>query len=68
MVPTYEKRRGVWAKESDGGGGAGRRSRGRPKRRWMDCVREDLREKQLSEDDVHDRAWWRRAVKIIDPT
>ena len=46
----------------------GRRRRGRPKRRWMDCVREDLREKQLSEDDAYDRAGWRRAVKNIDPT
>ncbi len=39
----------------------GTRRRGRrPKRRWMDCTREDPREKQLSEDDVYDRAWWRR--------
>lgn len=28
----------------------GRRGRGRQKRRWMDCIRDDLREKQLSED------------------
>ena len=38
----------------------GRRMVGRPKRRWMDCVGDNLREKQLSEDDVYDRAAWRR--------
>ena len=40
----------------------------RPKQRWMDNVREDMREKHLSEDDVHDRAVWRRSVRNIDPT
>ncbi|XP_066953239.1 uncharacterized protein [Macrobrachium rosenbergii] len=34
----------------------GRRVRGRPERRWMDVVREDIRDKQLSEDDAFDRA------------
>ncbi|XP_066977866.1 uncharacterized protein [Macrobrachium rosenbergii] len=43
-------------------------TRGRPKRRWMDVVREDLRDKQLSEDDVFDRAGWRKTVKNIEPT
>ncbi|XP_066965444.1 uncharacterized protein [Macrobrachium rosenbergii] len=46
----------------------GRRARGTPKRRCMDVVREDLRDKQLSEDDVFDRTKWRKAVRNIDPT
>ena len=46
----------------------GGRGRGRPKQRWMDNVREDMRGKQLSGDDVHDRAGWRRTVRNIDPT
>ena len=37
----------------------GRRKRGRPKRRWMDKVKEDIKEKGLSADDVYDRATWR---------
>ena len=45
----------------------GGRGRGRPKQRWMDNVREDMRNKQLSEDEVHDRAGWRRTVRNIDP-
>ena len=39
----------------------GRRGRGRPKQRWMDNVKEDMRDKQLSED-----GW--RTVRNIDPT
>ena len=46
----------------------GRRGRGRPKRRWMDVVNEDLREKRLTEDDALDRTRWRKAVRNVDPT
>ncbi|XP_066941373.1 uncharacterized protein [Macrobrachium rosenbergii] len=55
--------------ESGADGGAWGRARGRLKklRRWMDVVKEDLRDKQLSEDDGFDRARWRKAVRNIDP-
>ena len=32
------------------------RKRGRPKRRWLDRVRGDIKEKGLSADEVYDRA------------
>ena len=38
----------------------GRRKRGRPKRRWMDKVKDDIKEKGLLVDDMYDRATWRR--------
>ena len=38
----------------------GRRKRGRPKRRWLDKVKDDIKEKGQSADDVYDRATWRR--------
>ena len=37
----------------------GRRKRGRPKRRWLDKVKDDIKE-NLSADEVYDRATWRR--------
>ena len=47
----------------------GRRKRGRPKRRWFDKVKDDIKEKGgLSADDVYDRATWRRMSSCIDPT
>ena len=36
----------------------GRRKRGRPKRRCLDKVKDDIKEKGLSADDVYDRATW----------
>ena len=33
----------------------GRRKRGRPKRRWLDKVKDDIKEKGLSADDVYDQ-------------
>ena len=37
------------------------RLRGRPKRRWLDKVKDGLKEnKRLSADDVYDSATWRR--------
>ena len=47
----------------------GRRKRGRPKRRWLDKVKDDIKEKGLSVEEVYDHATWRRmASTYIDPT
>ena len=45
----------------------GRRARGKPKRRWNDCILEDLREKSLQQENVMDRREWRRRVRNSDP-
>ena len=46
----------------------GKRRRGRPKRRWMDTIGNDLSEKDLSREDPQVRAKWRRLIRHIDPT
>ena len=45
----------------------GRRKRGRPKRRYMDAVNEDLKAKGLRVADALDRAKWRRLIPCGDP-
>ena len=40
----------------------GRRRRGRPKQRWVDCVNRDVRAIGTTEDEVHDRTSWMRIV------
>ena len=45
----------------------GKRKRGTPKRRWMDCVREDMVTVGAHEDDALDRPRWRRLVRTGDP-
>ena len=40
----------------------GRRKRGRPERRWLDKVEDDIKENGLSADGVYDRATWRRML------
>ena len=45
----------------------GRRRKGRPKRRWMDSVNVDLREKELS-GETQNTAAWRQLVRNVDPT
>ncbi|XP_068221829.1 uncharacterized protein [Palaemon carinicauda] len=42
--------------------------RGRPKRRWMDCIKDDLRSKGLTCDEVQDRGRWRKLASNINPT
>ena len=44
----------------------GRRKRGRPKRIWLDRVRDDIKEKGLSVEEVYDRATCMSSY--IDPT
>ena len=38
----------------------GKRKRGRPKRRFMDVVKEDMAEVEVTEEDTVDRNNWRR--------
>ena len=46
----------------------GRRKRGRPRRRWMDCIQEDLRQKGLTSGDAADRQRWKIMARNGDPT
>ena len=45
----------------------GSRRRGRPKTRWKDCIRNDLREKNIDEGAVRNRNEWRRLIRNGDP-
>ena len=46
----------------------GKRRRGRPKRRWLDSIKNDLSERGLSEEYAQDRPRWGRLIRRIDPT
>ena len=46
----------------------GKRRRGRPKRRWLDSIRNELSERELSSEDTQYSAKWRRLIRHIDPT
>ena len=47
----------------------GKRRRGRPKRRWLDNIKNDLSDRELSGDHAQDRPRWRRRLtRHIDPT
>ena len=37
---------------------SGRRSRGRPKKRWRDNIHGDMKKYRLTEDMAHDRKYW----------
>ena len=41
----------------------GKRRRGRPKRRFLDAVKEDMREVGMKETDVEDRKMWRMMIR-----
>ena len=43
----------------------GRRPRGRPKKRWKDCIRDDLAAAGVQEDAAGDRAGWSAVIKRL---
>uniref|UniRef100_A0A914WQR3 Uncharacterized protein n=1 Tax=Plectus sambesii TaxID=2011161 RepID=A0A914WQR3_9BILA len=45
----------------------GKRSRGRPKRRWMNCIRNDMTTSGLTKEDTADRDRWRSMIRKADP-
>ena len=45
----------------------GKRKRGRPKRRFMDVVKENMAEDEVTEEDTVDRRNWRKKIRCGDP-
>ena len=45
----------------------GKRKRGRSKRRFMDVVKEDTAEVEVTEEDTEVRNNWRRKIRCGDP-
>ena len=41
----------------------GKRKRGRPKRRFLDVVKEDMKEVDAKEIDIEDRKMWRMMIR-----
>ena len=37
----------------------GKRPRGTPRGSWMDCVRRDMQELQITPEDAQDRTFWK---------
>jgi hypothetical protein len=42
----------------------GWRGRGRPKQKWIECVRQDMREMTVSDEMTSDREWRKRACCV----
>ena len=45
----------------------GKRRRGRPKRRFLDVVKEDMKEVGVKEMDIEDRKMWRMMIRCCHP-
>ncbi|XP_068245393.1 uncharacterized protein [Palaemon carinicauda] len=45
----------------------GKRMRGRPKKRCMECVTTDMGEKDLTVEDIRDKRSWKRLSRSSDP-
>ena len=45
----------------------GKRSRGRPRKRWSDMIRNDMKMLNLRDEDTLDRDEWRRRIRAADP-
>ena len=45
-----------------------KRAQGRPKKTWMEVIRQDKKAKGLSEGILLDRNEWRKLIHVSDPT
>ena len=56
-----------WEKDADDVELPGNTKRGRPKGRFMDAVKEDMAEVEVTEEDTEDRNNWRWKIRSGDP-
>ena len=47
---------------------AGKRPRGRPKKRWCDVIQQDMEAAGVTVETAQDRDAWRRLTRMADPT
>ena len=45
----------------------GKRTRGKPRRRWNDNIKEDMKKAGVSEEEAEDRVRWRAVTRCCDP-
>ena len=45
----------------------GKGTRGRPRRRWNDNIKEDMKKAGVSEEEVEDRVSWRTVTRCCNP-
>lgn len=45
----------------------GYKNRGRSKKKWMDCTKEDMEKRAVSSELTIDRGEWRRITQSTDP-
>ena len=62
----HEERPRICRKKDDGNG-VTRKRRGRPKRRFLDVVKEDMKEVGVKEMDIEDRKMWRMMIRCGHP-
>ena len=44
-----------------------KRAQGRPKKTWMEVIRQDIEAKGLNEGILLDRNEWRKLIHVLDP-
>ena len=67
VVWTRKNERRLRGAKDDGDAVPGRRKRGRPKRKWMDLLREDMERVGAREGDEVDGVKWRLLSRCGDP-
>jgi len=45
----------------------GKNGKGKPKKKWLDAIKCDMRTSGVCIDDVEDRVKWRFRKQVIDP-
>ena len=69
MVWTYaENGRKQWSERKCWYDSARKKTKGRPRGRWVDCIRRDMHELRITPEDSQDRTFWKSRIRATEPT